>query len=127
MNFIKRKLLCYILAHFPTVARQHHRTAHTSSFESCNSFASITLHFIGDNNMPKVFAVDCHMDNRTHQFTGVETNLELLHHLRIAHTNLLTIDNGTHALSAHLFHLLHSATVLLVGISLAQRNCNGMR
>ncbi len=126
MVLVDADCLCDIVGYGSVVARQHHGAAYACRMQCVDSLSSIGLQLVGNDNMPRIGAVDSDMNDRALCLLGAFVPIcpHGSHQFAVAYAHPPTVDGGLYALPCNLLHLLDGAVVRLVGIGLAQRYGN---
>ena len=111
MVFIQTEFLRDLLADSLPVTCQHYSPVHTQFLQTTDRLVTILLHDITDNYMTGIFAIHRHMYNRACKMTVMPFDTQIIHHLRIAHTDSPPGNLGPDTAAGNLLHIRNFASV----------------
>ena len=77
--------------------------------------------------MPRVLAVNSHVDNRAGAVAIVILHAQLIHQLAVACSNRMPINRGGNAVTAEFFNICHAAAVDFLSVGFLQTLADGVR
>ena len=111
MVFIQTEFLRDLLADSLPVTCQHYSPVYTQFLQTSDRLGTVILHDITDNYMTGIFAIHRHMYNRACKMTVMPFDTQIIHHLRIAHTDSPPGNLGPDTTAGNLLHIRNFASV----------------
>ena len=126
METIQSELLCHILGDFLAVSREHHFMLDSQLFKFSDSFCTVFLDHIVDDDVSGVAAVYGDMDYGAGHVAGMPASADSVHHPGVAHTDDVVSDARPDTHPGHLLNFSNLAAVRgFLGEGVAQ--CRGHR
>ena len=111
VNLIQPQCRGYTVSHLLGVTRKHHGLADTRRFQRLDSPLGVGFYNVGNYNVPGIFAVNRHVNDRPHTMARNSLDAQTIHELVVSGRHLMAVHRCNHAVAAELLNIGYTAAV----------------
>ena len=101
MHFVDMQIRADLICDGGSVARQHDRFFYARRFQGSDRGFGLRFDLVGDDDVSRVFAVDCGVNNRSRAVARHAVDVQFAHQLVVSRREFFAVDAGDNAASAY--------------------------